>query len=90
METFFVILGFALIGFVVFWAWYQRRPVYKVPKPFPKEWQSLLQQHVHFYQNLDAAGRRRFEKKVRNFLKSVRITGGAHQSRRPRPTADRQ
>ena len=75
MESFFTVLGFALIGFLGFWAWYSRRPVYKVPKPFPAEWRTLLEQHVHFYQNLDEAERRRFEKKVRNFLQSVRITG---------------
>ena len=75
METFFTILGFALIGFVAFWAWFRSRPVYQVPKPFPAEWQQLLQQHVHFYQNLDESERRRFEKKVRNFMRSVRITG---------------
>ena len=75
METFFTLIGFALIGYLIFWAWYQRRAVYKVPKLFPTEWQALLQQHVYFYQNLNQEERRRFEKKVRNFLRSVRITG---------------
>ena len=75
MEAFFTFIGFALIGFLVFWAWHSRRPVYRVPKPFPAEWRTLLEQHVHFYQNLDQPGKRRFEKKIRNFLQSVRITG---------------
>ena len=75
METFFTLIGFSMIGFVGYWAWSSQRPVYKIPKKFPAEWQALLQQHVHFYQNLDEKEKRRFEKKVRNFLRSVRITG---------------
>jgi Mlc titration factor MtfA (ptsG expression regulator) len=51
------------------------RPVYRIPRPFPAEWRELLQKHIHFYQNLDQKERQRYEKKIANFLKQVRITG---------------
>lgn len=75
MQTFFIFVGFGLFAFLGFWAWYSTRTVYKVPAKFPPEWRELLQQHVHFYQNLDEKGRRRFEKSIRKFLRQVRITG---------------
>ncbi|MGB3588073.1 MAG: zinc-dependent peptidase [Tunicatimonas sp.] len=75
MDTFFTIVGFGLFAFLGYWAWWQNRPIYRVPRKFPTEWQELLQKHIHFYQNLDAKGRRRFERKIRNFLRQVRITG---------------
>nr|WKN38978.1 zinc-dependent peptidase [Tunicatimonas sp. TK19036] len=75
MESFFTIVGFGLFAFLGYWAWQQNRPVYKVPKEFPSKWRELLQKHIHFYQNLDEPGKRLFEKKVRNFLRQVRITG---------------
>ena len=75
MDTFFTVIGFILFGLLGYWAWHRSRPVYRVPKSFPEEWRALLQQHVHFYQNLNQEEKRRFEKKIRNFLQSVRITG---------------
>lgn len=75
MEIAFTVLGFAIIAAIIFWAIYRKRPVYKVPVPFPKEWQSLLQTHIHFYQNLNSKEKRQFESDVRYFLESVRITG---------------
>lgn len=75
MESFFTVVGFSLFAFLGYWAWQQNRPVYKVPKKFPPQWRELLQKHVHFYQNLDESGKRLFEKKIRNFLRQVRITG---------------
>ncbi|MGK7395991.1 MAG: zinc-dependent peptidase [Candidatus Cyclobacteriaceae bacterium M3_2C_046] len=71
----FTILGFLLIAFLVYWAWQSNRAVYKVPQKFPASWRELLQKHVHFYQNLDQKGKSKYEKKVRNFLRQVRITG---------------
>lgn len=75
MEAFFTVIGFLLLGYLGFWAWYRNRPVYHVPSKFPAKWRELLQKHVHFYQNLDEKERRRFEKSIRNFLKQVRVTG---------------
>lgn len=71
----FTILGFLLIAFLIYWYWRSKRPVYQVPAKFPAEWRELLQTHVHFYQNLDAKGRKKYERKVRNFLRQIRITG---------------
>lgn len=71
----FTILGFFLIAFLIYWYWRSKRPVYKVPAKFPAEWRELLQTHVHFYQNLEAKGRKKYENKVRNFLRQIRITG---------------
>ena len=76
MEIFFIFVGFALFAFLGFWIWYRNRPVNKnVPKKFPAEWRSLLQKNVHMYQNLDEKEKRRFEKKILNFMKQVRVTG---------------
>lgn len=75
METFFTLAGFGLLLFAIGWLWYRNRPVYKVPAKFPAEWRTLLEKHVHFYQNLNAQEKRRYEKKIRNFLRRVRITG---------------
>ncbi len=75
MQTFFIFVGFGMFAFLGFWAWYSTRPVYKVPARFSHEWRELLQQHVHFYQNLNEKDRRRFEKSIRKFLRQVRITG---------------
>ena len=71
----FTILGFLLLAFLAYWYWRSKRPVHRVPSKFPPEWKSLLQKHVHFYQNLEAKGKKRYERKVRNFLRQIRITG---------------
>ncbi|MEQ9441233.1 MAG: zinc-dependent peptidase [Cyclobacteriaceae bacterium] len=75
MQAFFTVVGFGLFAFLGYWAWSQNRPVYQVPKKFSAKWRELLQTHVHFYQNLDASGKRNYEKKISNFLRQVRITG---------------
>lgn len=75
MQTFFIIVGLGLFAFLGFWAWRGTRPVYQVPKKFPPAWRELLQAHVHFYQNLDEKGKRRFERSIRRFLQRVHITG---------------
>ncbi|MDQ3536073.1 MAG: zinc-dependent peptidase, partial [Bacteroidota bacterium] len=51
------------------------KPKHNVPGKFPTEWRDQLQTHVHFYQNLDQHEKRRFEKKISQFLRQVRITG---------------
>jgi len=71
----FTILGFLLIAFLIYWYWRNKRPVYKVPNKFPTEWSEILQTHVHFYQNLNAKEKKKYERKVRNFLQQIRITG---------------
>jgi hypothetical protein len=75
MDTFFIFVGFGLFAFLGFWYWYNHRPAHKLPRRFPAEWRELLQKHVHMYQNLDQREKRRFEKKVMNFLRQVRVTG---------------
>jgi len=77
MSAGFTIFLFGASGIlaVFFWAVFRDRVQYKVPKEFPIAWIELLNKHVHFYQNLDQAGKEKFQSKVRNFLKQVRITG---------------
>lgn len=60
---------------MIYWIWSMNKPKYNVPAKFPEEWRALLQKHVHFYQNLDQNERIRFEKKIKKFLRQVRITG---------------
>ncbi|MFP4089978.1 MAG: zinc-dependent peptidase [Cyclobacteriaceae bacterium] len=75
MDTFFIFVGFALFAFLGFWYWYNHRPAHKLPRRFPAEWRALLQKHVHMYQNLNQKEKQRFERKVMNFLRQVRVTG---------------
>jgi len=77
MSADLIIFFFGLAGVVAvfLWAIFRDRTQFKVPTPFPTEWKKLLQLHVHFYQNLDATGKTKFEKKIRSFLKQVRVTG---------------
>lgn len=75
MNTFLMIAGTGLVIFMVYWIYLMNKSAYKIPSQFPLEWQKLLQTNVHFYQNLIAKDQKIFEKKIRSFLKQVRITG---------------
>lgn len=73
LIVFFGMAIFILL-FMVGWI-FRKRDVYTVSGKFPEEWRELLETNVHFYQNLDKAGKKKFEKKVLSFYKQVRITG---------------
>lgn len=73
--TLIFLFGAAGIVAMFLWAIFRDRVQYRVPKPFPQDWKMLLNQHVHFYQNLNHDDKSIFENKVRNFLSQVRITG---------------
>lgn len=48
------------------------------PRPYnqlPENYEDLLTDYVKFYRNLDDAGRKAFEKRVEQFLSTVKITG---------------
>ncbi len=70
-----VIAGVGLVVFMLYWLRERSKTAFKVPDQFPAAWQQLLVRHVHFYQNLNAVDREKFEQRIRNFLKQVRITG---------------
>jgi MtfA peptidase len=46
-----------------------------VEMEFPQTWRTILDERVLFYHNLPPGEKRRFERDVSRFLKSVRITG---------------
>ena len=75
MQIFLIIFGLALVAFMIFWIFLYNKPMYRISGEFPLEWKKLLQKHIHFYQNLDEKDKSLFQKKIRNFLKQVRITG---------------
>jgi MtfA peptidase len=50
-----------------------KRPLKKVN--LPVDYRDLLSAHVAYYRNLDPAGKTRFEKKIKEFLGYIRITG---------------
>lgn len=47
----------------------------KEVKSFPAGWESLLQEHVHFYRNLPAEKQPEFRKRIMEFLSEVYIDG---------------
>lgn len=75
MQVVILIAGVCLTVFMIYWLRQMNKPLLKVPGQFPLEWKKLLQKHVHFYQNLSDADKQKFEQRIRNFLKQVRITG---------------
>jgi Mlc titration factor MtfA (ptsG expression regulator) len=44
-------------------------------RPFPPQWESILQTHVAFFESLNDAEKERFRQLVKVFLDEVRITG---------------
>jgi len=72
MVSFLIIIAFS-IGFAIFYSRQSKKK--KISAEFPKAWQHILEQRVVFYHNLDAAGKKRFERDVMRFISNVRITG---------------
>lgn len=70
-----ILAGVILVAFMIYWISQRNKTAFPIPNPFPPEWKQLLSEHVHFYQNLNSADREKFEQRIRNFLKQVRITG---------------
>lgn len=75
MHTAIFLSGVALATFMIYWIRQSNKSAFKVPKQFPPSWKELLLRHVHFYQNLNEVDREKFERRINNFLKQVRITG---------------
>ncbi len=75
-QIIFLIISVAVLAGVGFYAYKQfNKPALAVPKIFPTEWRVILEQNVHFYQNLNQEEKKRFERKIRRFLRKVRVTG---------------
>ena len=59
--------------------WLVRRPCLRrhaaARRPFPNEWQSILERRVRFYEGLEDTDRERFRQMVNVFLDEVQITG---------------
>lgn len=70
-----VILFFAAIIVVVVFLSFSIRKKSKLFLPDANVQKQILTQHVHFYQQLDAEGKLRFENRVQKFLMTTRITG---------------
>lgn len=69
------VLSSSLLLVLGFWSLFRDKTVYKVPKVFPLAWRTLLESHVHFYQNLTPQQKKHYEEQIRSFFKQVRITG---------------
>jgi len=63
-----IIIAIAAIGVAIY-----KRPLKRVDMPV--DYKNILSAHVAFYRNLDTAGKTRFEKKIKEFLGYIRITG---------------
>jgi Mlc titration factor MtfA (ptsG expression regulator) len=59
--------------------WLIRRPCLRriaiAHRPFPPEWQTILERRVRFYRGVDNAQKERFRQMVNVFLDEVRVTG---------------
>jgi MtfA peptidase len=69
-----VVLAFAPVGY-----WLIRRRCLRrmmvVRRPFPPEWQTVLERRVRFYRALDDAQKERFRQMVSVFLDEIQVTG---------------
>lgn len=70
-----ILAGVILVAFMFYWLSQRNKAAFLVPNPFPPAWKQLLSQHVHFYQNLNSTDQEKFEQRICNFLKQVRISG---------------
>lgn len=71
MSTFFALFGIGLLVVLVL-SWPRKR-VLKV-KVFQPAWRRFLEERVHFYRALDAAGKARFEQGILDFWARCAIT----------------
>jgi Mlc titration factor MtfA (ptsG expression regulator) len=67
----------ALFGLAAFWLSRRkcRRRLRLMSRPFPAEWEAILQSRVAYYSALNAPDKDRFRKLVQIFLGEVRVTG---------------
>jgi MtfA peptidase len=69
-----VLLAISLIGFIlIFWLNKKKKTVIAIPPPAASR--KILEEQVPFYQQLDENNKKEFEKRVEQFLASVKITG---------------
>ena len=71
-------LVFTLIPALVVYAWWTRRIRRRraiLRKPFPREWEAVLQRDVVFFRVLDGSDQQRFRRQLQVFLGEKRITG---------------
>lgn len=66
-----LILALLLSGYFIF----RPKRLKEPEEPFPPTWRDLLEEHVHFYRQLDPEEKVRFEKWVQSFLLNCEITG---------------
>ncbi len=72
MVIIIYLCAFLVIGWIVFMLFRKKTPF---TQPGLEVEQKLLLQHVVFYQELNAAEKKRFEASLRLFLQQVRVTG---------------
>ncbi|RXK58882.1 peptidase [Lacibacter luteus] len=71
--VFQIIMALLLILFIILITFRIGRP--KLQSQLPVNYKELLTDYVKFYQRLDEAGKEAFEKRVEQFLATVKITG---------------
>ena len=69
------IVGFVLIVAWLLWSRNKQNKNPALPVKAPDKWKGILTGKVHFYRNLDADQKTRFESDLVNFLGHVRVTG---------------
>lgn len=68
------IFGAAVVG-LVFYTWKVLNPGKEKILQAPQKWKDILNEEVHFYQNLNEVQKAQFESDIRNFLEHVPING---------------
>lgn len=72
MQIVFLIFSVVLVIFIIYNLIKKKKPI---PQPEADVQRKVLQQHVPFYQKLDALEKSEFERRINNFLGRVRIKG---------------
>jgi len=76
MDLLIPILSIALFTILVLWWIHSRYARWKRPRePMPRDQRDLLEAEVGFYQSLSEEQKRKFERRVQEFLLNYRITG---------------
>lgn len=77
MSIFIIIVAatILLLGFVAYWLFKKRSAKPQSVQSLNSNYQQLLQQHVAYYQKLNAASKKRFENLIADFIQNVRIEG---------------
>ena len=73
IPTIILLIAFTII---IYFLW-KKTPVKRKKEPVitPPLWRNLLQQHVHFYRNLNTEQKLQFESDIQRFLTEIRISG---------------